>query len=109
MKQSRASITSLPLSPDEERKKRMIEYSIMMGIRVLCVFVCFGMALVGLGGWWIIIPAAGAVFLPYFAVVVGNAARSGGGTEPLHPATLRALPHGPSDDAAGPAPEDDQK
>ncbi|HEU0206759.1 MAG TPA: DUF3099 domain-containing protein [Pseudolysinimonas sp.] len=29
-------------------------------------------------GWWVLIPAAGAVFLPYFAVVAANNVRRGG-------------------------------
>lgn len=70
------TITTLPPSPDAERRRRMVEYSIMMGIRVLCVLAC-----VWVRGWWLLIPALGAVFLPYFAVVVANAAQSSpGGT-----------------------------
>jgi hypothetical protein len=61
------SITNLPLSPDEERRRRMIKYSVAMGIRVLCIF-----ALLFIPGWWKVIPAIGAVFLPYFAVVIAN-------------------------------------
>ncbi|GAA1444419.1 hypothetical protein GCM10009617_21260 [Leifsonia poae] len=47
----------------------MIKYSVAMGVRVLCIIAipfCPGL-------WWII-PAIGAVFLPYFAVVVANVA-----------------------------------
>ncbi|MGR2751738.1 DUF3099 domain-containing protein [Agromyces arachidis] len=61
------SITSLPASPDDERRARMIKYSVMMGIRVACIF-----ALLFAQGWWILVFAAGAIFLPYFAVVVAN-------------------------------------
>ena len=61
------SITSLPPSPEEERRARMIKYSVMMGIRVACI-----VALLFVQGWWILVFAAGAVFLPYFAVVVAN-------------------------------------
>jgi hypothetical protein len=63
------SITSLPPSPEEERRARMIKYSVMMGIRVVCIF-----ALLFAQGWWILVFAAGAIFLPYFAVVVANVA-----------------------------------
>ncbi|MFE5671629.1 DUF3099 domain-containing protein [Agromyces sp. NPDC056523] len=63
------SITSLPPSPEEERRARMIKYTIMMGIRVVCIF-----ALLFAQGWWILVFAAGAIFLPYFAVVVANVA-----------------------------------
>lgn len=47
----------------------MIKYTIMMGIRVACIF-----ALLFAQGWWILVFAAGAIFLPYFAVVVANVA-----------------------------------
>ena len=67
MKQPRQSITNLPLSPDEERRHRMIKYSVAMGIRVVCIF-----AILFVPGWWAVIPLIGAVFLPYFAVVVAN-------------------------------------
>jgi len=63
--------TDLPPSPDEERHSRMIRYSIAMLVR----FVCIGLCLV-VPGWWMVIPAIGAVALPYFAVVLANAAGS---------------------------------
>jgi hypothetical protein len=66
MKQQQ-SITNLPLSPDEERRRRMIKYSVAMGVRVLCII-----AILFVPGWWKVIPAIGAVFLPYFAVVIAN-------------------------------------
>lgn len=64
------SITSLAESPDEERNRRMVQYAVAMGIRVVCVFLCFF-----LQGWWLILPAIGAIVLPYFAVVIANASR----------------------------------
>ncbi|MGA0565897.1 DUF3099 domain-containing protein [Rathayibacter sp. KR2-224] len=67
----RESITSLPASPAVDRSHRMIEYTIMMSIRVLCL-----VSLIWVRGWWIMIPAAGAIFLPYFAVVVANVAKA---------------------------------
>ena len=67
MKQPRPSITNLPLSPDEERKRRMIKYSVAMGVRIVCLFVAIFL------GWpWGAIPLLGAVFLPYIAVVIAN-------------------------------------
>ena len=52
----------------------MIRYGIAMGIRVACVIVCFFVH-----GWWLLLPLAGAVLLPYVAVVVANVgARTGG-------------------------------
>lgn len=64
------SITSLPPSPADGRRHRMLEYTLMMSIRVLCL-----VSLIWVRGWWLVIPAAGAIFLPYFAVVVANVAQ----------------------------------
>jgi len=61
------SITEIPLSPERDRHLRMARYSIAMGIRVLCIVACLFAP-----GWWLLIPAAGAVFLPYVAVVIAN-------------------------------------
>lgn len=65
------SITSLPRSPEDDRRARMVKYSITMGIRLLCIIACFLVP-----GYWIIIPAIGAVFLPYVAVVLANMTNS---------------------------------
>ena len=62
------SITSLPPSPEADRHARMLKYSIAMAIRLLCI-----VSLIFVRGWWMLIPAIGAVFLPYFAVVIANA------------------------------------
>ena len=64
----RQSVTSLELSPDEERKQRMIRYSIAMSIRTLCIIL--GVVTQGFWMWFFF---AGAIFLPYFAVVLANA------------------------------------
>jgi hypothetical protein len=65
------SITSLPRSPDDDRRGRMIKYSLTMGIRLVCVVLC-----VFARGWWLVVCAAGAIFLPYFAVVLANVSMS---------------------------------
>ncbi len=61
------AITSVPMSPDEERNARMVKYSIAMGIRMVCIAACFFVP-----GWWLLIPALGAIVLPYFAVIAAN-------------------------------------
>ncbi|MGV8857135.1 DUF3099 domain-containing protein [Rhodoglobus sp.] len=68
------SITSLPERPDDERHRRMVNYSIAMAIRVVCVLLC-----VFVRGWWLVLPILGAVVLPYIAVVLANvnSSRSG--------------------------------
>ena len=45
----------------------MIKYTIAMSIRVLCIF-----AMLFAQGWWLAVFAAGAIFLPYVAVVLAN-------------------------------------
>jgi len=67
------SVTSLEISPEEERRGRIIKYSIAQGLRVLCIIV----AVMNPGGIVMWLAVAGAVLLPYFAVVVANATGSG--------------------------------
>jgi len=61
------SITSLPPSPEAARRARMIKYSVAMGIRMVCIVL-----LLFVHDWWLLVCAAGAIVLPYFAVVVAN-------------------------------------
>jgi len=67
MRDRSASITDLPMSPDEERQRRFRTYLYMMLARVACLGIFFVVP-----GWWKLVPAAGAIFIPYFAVVVAN-------------------------------------
>lgn len=67
------SITSLPRSPDEDRHARMLKYAVTMGIRLVCIIACFFTP-----GWWLLLPAIGAVVLPYVAVVVANVSNTRG-------------------------------
>jgi endonuclease/exonuclease/phosphatase (EEP) superfamily protein YafD len=67
-KQSVQSATALPASPEAERRTRMLKYSVTMGIRIVCFIVLILMP----RSWWMLIPLAGAVILPYLAVVVAN-------------------------------------
>ncbi|MEP6842323.1 MAG: DUF3099 domain-containing protein [Pseudolysinimonas sp.] len=95
MRTTSATITELPPSPDAERHSRMIKYAITQGIRVLCIFAVFFVH-----GWWVLIPAAGAVFLPYFAVVAANNVRRGGSTTVRRPgAIVRVTPSSNKTDA----------
>jgi hypothetical protein len=86
------SITTLPPSPEAERRSRMIKYTIAMSIRVLCIF-----AMLFAQGWWLAVFAAGAVFLPYVAVVLANVSTTRT-TEVLRPGSIVPL-------GAPPAPE----
>ncbi|MRG58452.1 DUF3099 domain-containing protein [Agromyces sp. CFH 90414] len=61
------TITTLPPSPEDERRSRMIKYTVAMSIRVVCIFL-----MLFAQGWWLAVCAAGAIFLPYVAVVLAN-------------------------------------
>jgi predicted tellurium resistance membrane protein TerC len=86
MKQ-RQSITSLPESPDADRRRRMTRYFIAMVTRVLCIVLCFFVH-----GWWLLLPIVGALVLPYIAVVLANVG-SGGNAEVLRPGAVVPVPH----------------
>ena len=62
------SITTVSESPEDERKSRMLKYTIAMTIRVICI-----VAAMFVEGWLMWLAFAGAIFLPYFAVVLANA------------------------------------
>jgi hypothetical protein len=63
------SITSASQPHSEELRGREFRYVVSMGIRTLC----FLLALVFMKTWATWIFLAGAVFLPYVAVVIANA------------------------------------
>jgi purine-cytosine permease-like protein len=62
------SITTVGESPELERKTRMVKYLIAMTIRVICI-----VSAIFVEGWLMWLCFAGAIFLPYFAVVIANA------------------------------------
>jgi hypothetical protein len=93
------SITTLPPSPEAERRSRMIKYTIAMSIRVACVF-----AMLFAKGWWLAVFAAGAIFLPYVAVVLANVSGPTRGSEVLRPGGL--VPTTPPADPGGTERED---
>jgi hypothetical protein len=78
------TVTSLQNAPERERRVRMIKYTAAMGIRLACIGACFLVS-----GWWLLIPALGAIVLPYVAVVVANSAtKDGQQVTPLRPGTV---------------------
>jgi hypothetical protein len=93
------SITTLPPSPEAERRSRMIKYTIAMAIRVACVF-----AMLFAKGWWLAVFAAGAIFLPYVAVVLANVSGPTRDSEVLRPGGL--VPTNPPSDVPGSQGED---
>lgn len=96
MRDSAGSLTDLPMSPDEDRQRRFRLYFYLMLVRVAALGVFFVVP-----GWWKIIPAFFAVFIPYFAVVIANVSTHRT-TEKIE--APNALPPGPS--AAHPIPPD---
>lgn len=49
----------------------MIKYLVTMGIRIVCLVL-----MLFVQGWWLAVCAAGAILLPYFAVVLANVGNS---------------------------------
>ena len=83
------SITTLPPSPDDERRSRMRKYTIAMSVRMVCILLVFVVQ-----GWWTWFFAIGAIVLPYIAVVLANVSdgRSGGVERPGVAAPLSIEP-----------------
>ncbi len=78
------TVTSLQSAPERERRARMIKYTVAMGVRLACIGACFFVS-----GWWLLLPALGAIILPYFAVVLANSAtKEAQKTAPLRPGTV---------------------
>ena len=69
-------VTQARRSLSDDIAYRQRRYLLMMGIRAVC-FVIAVVLFVNHLGWLTAIPAVGAIFIPYFAVVFAN-----GGREP---------------------------
>lgn len=67
------SVTSAGVNPAEDRAHRIRMYFIAMTLRVVCVVSLFWVQ-----GWWVLVPVLGAIFFPWFAVMIGNAVAYGG-------------------------------
>ena len=87
------SVTSAGVNPAEDRAYRMRMYFLAMTLRVLCVASLFWVR-----GWWIAIPVAGSILLPWFAVMIGNAVQHGGAEAHDAPEPLQL--HGTPDETA---------
>ncbi len=64
------SATSIPRAPRDDESSRSTRYLITMGIRIACFVL---MVVITPYGWYTWIFGAGAIFLPYIAVVMANA------------------------------------
>ena len=60
----------------EDIRYRQNRYLIMMGIRVVCFVIAIVLYIAHMR-WLVLVPAVGAIFIPYIAVVFAN-----GGREP---------------------------
>lgn len=80
-----SSITALPKSPQDDRRARMTKYLIAMGVRLVCIGLCFVVQ-----GWWLAVFAIGAIVLPYFAVVLANVGYKEAGTV-LRPGSIEPV------------------
>ena len=60
-------ITAAPTPHTDEMHARMVKYGVSMGIRVVCLFLLFFVH-----GWLLWVVVAGAVVIPYFAVILAN-------------------------------------
>lgn len=89
------SATSLPKAPREDADSRFAKYMVMMGIRIACFIA---MAVITPYGWYTFVFAAGAIFLPYLAVIVANVGADQGSAEAINPERAIEAP------AATPAP-----
>ncbi len=92
------SATDLPPSPDHERAVRVRNYLIAMCTRVACIIVLL-LQVLWAPTWWMLIPAMGAIFLPYIAVVLANVGSPG------ENGTLESPPQDDLPPGAGPAPQ----
>jgi predicted tellurium resistance membrane protein TerC len=70
------TVTSIDVSPEDERRSRMVRYLVAMSIRVVCII-----AGVYVEGWLMWVCFAGAIFLPYFAVIIANASGGSSGSK----------------------------
>ena len=90
----------------------MVKYALAMGIRLVCIVACLFVT-----GWWLALCIAGAVILPYIAVVLANvggpqpggAVERPGSIELYHP-TVESEPFRPTivDDDSFPQGPDDE-
>jgi hypothetical protein len=61
------SITDAAAAHSEDMRERMVKYALAMAIRMVCLILIFVV-----DGWFKLVAVAGAVFLPWIAVVIAN-------------------------------------
>ncbi len=83
------SATSLPQAPRDDANSRFTKYMVMMGVRIACFIA---MAVVTPYGWYTFVFAAGAIFLPYLAVIVANVGQDAAQTTAENPERVIEAP-----------------
>ena len=98
-------VTQARRSLSDDINFRQRRYLLMMGIRAVC-FVIAVVMFVNHLGWLTVIPAVGAIVIPYFAVVFAN-----GGREPSNTrGFMEYRPNVPATrDPAGPSPGNEHR
>ena len=97
------TVTQAHRSLSDDIAYRQRRYLLMMGIRAVC-FVIAVVLFVNHFGWLAAIPAVGAIFIPYFAVVFANGGREPDNTRGFmeyHPNLPATRDSGGSADANG--------
>lgn len=61
------AITNAAIPHSDDMRHRMIQYSVTMGIRMVCLLLIFVF-----DGWFKLVPIVGAVVLPWVAVMIAN-------------------------------------
>jgi len=90
-------ITTAPRPHSDDLDERMSRYLTSMAIRTVCVLL---VVVVHSPVRWVF--AVGAVGLPYVAVVMANARRSGRGADPITTPSRGAVGAAPSEPTVGP-------
>ena len=83
----------------EDIRYRQNRYLIMMGIRVICFAIAIVLFVAHLR-WLVLVPAIGAIFIPYIAVIFANGGREPDNTRGFmeHRMNLPARRDTPGDD-----------
>lgn len=78
-------ITDARMAHSDDMHARMVKYATAMGIRMVCLVLIFIVP-----GWFKLIAVAGAVLLPWVAVVIAN-----GGSDTVNMESAALLDHAP--------------
>jgi hypothetical protein len=93
------SITEAAGAHSEDMHQRMIKYALAMGIRMVCLVLIFVV-----DGWLKLVMVAGAVFLPWIAVVIANGSDKAEGHSDL---LLDSAPLAEIESPPAPSPDDE--